>query len=125
MVGPVQTQPLDRILPKQGHAGRGALRLAAGQFCRNRVALAGAICLGLICVAVALAPWLAPYDPAAIALRAKLQAPSFAHLLGTDYFGRDILSRLLYGGRLSLTVGLLVVIFSFMLGVPLGLVSGF
>jgi peptide/nickel transport system permease protein len=120
MVG--AAQPADRaVAPRR----RSALRLAARQFCRNRVALAGVICLAVICLAVALAPWIAPYDPARIALRAKLQAPSFEHLLGTDYFGRDIFSRLLYGGRLSLTVGLLVVIFSFLLGVPLGLVSGF
>jgi peptide/nickel transport system permease protein len=103
----------------------GTFRLAARQFCRNRVALAGVVCLALISVAVVLAPAIAPYDPIRIGLRTKLQAPSLAHLLGTDYFGRDIFSRLLYGGRLSLSVGLLVVLMSFVLGVPLGLVSGF
>ncbi len=103
----------------------GTLGLSIRQFTRNRVALAGVICLCLICLAVAFAPLIAPYAPAKISLSAKLQPPSFVHLLGTDYFGRDVFSRLLYGGRLSLLVGMLVVIFSLVFGVPIGLVSGF
>jgi peptide/nickel transport system permease protein len=103
----------------------GSLRLAARQFPRHRAALAGLICLSLICLAAALAPWIAPYDPIRIQLSAKLQPPSFEHWLGTDHFGRDVLSRLLYGGRTSLSVGLLVVGFAFVLGVPLGLASGY
>jgi peptide/nickel transport system permease protein len=103
----------------------GTLRLAAVQFTRNRVATGGLILLVGICLAVILAPVLAPYDPVRISLAAKLRPPGLEHLLGTDYFGRDCLSRLLYGGRLSLTVGLLVVAFAFVLGVPVGLASGF
>jgi peptide/nickel transport system permease protein len=103
----------------------GSLRLAARQFPRHRAALVGLVCLSLICLAAALAPWIAPYDPIKIQLSAKLQPPSFEHWLGTDHFGRDVLSRLLYGGRTSLTVGLLVVGFAFVLGVPLGLASGY
>jgi peptide/nickel transport system permease protein len=85
----------------------------------------GLICLVLICLAAILAPWIAPYNPIQIKLVAKLQAPSFEHLMGTDQFGRDMFSRVLYGGRTSLSVGLLVVGFAFMLGVPLGLASGY
>ncbi len=103
----------------------GTLKLASRQFVRNRAAVGGLVLLVLLCVAVAMAPALAPFDPSRISLSAKLQPPSFVHLLGTDYFGRDCLSRLLYGGRLSLTVGLLVVALSFVLGVPLGICSGF
>jgi peptide/nickel transport system permease protein len=99
--------------------------LAARQFRRNRAAAAGLICLAILGLAVALAPEIAPYDPTAISLRAKLQHPSLTHLLGTDYFGRDIFSRVLFGGQLSLSVGVSVVIFAFALGVPIGLVSGF
>src|ERR1700716_4044033 len=77
----------------------GSRRLAARQFPRHRAAMGGPICLALICLAGALAPWIAPYDPIQIKLSAKLKPPSFEHWLGTDHFGRDVFSRLLYGGR--------------------------
>jgi peptide/nickel transport system permease protein len=104
---------------------RGSLALAARQFPRNRAALAGFIILALICLATALAPYIAPYDPIQIKLAMKLKPPSLEHWMGTDHFGRDVFSRMLYGGRTSLTVGLLVVGFAFVLGVPLGLASGY
>jgi ABC-type dipeptide/oligopeptide/nickel transport system permease subunit len=103
----------------------GSLSLAARQFPRHRAAAAGLVFLALICLGATLAPWIAPYDPIQIKLAAKLQSPSFEHLMGTDHFGRDVFSRILYGGRTSLSVGLLVVGFSFALGVPLGLASGY
>jgi ABC-type dipeptide/oligopeptide/nickel transport system permease subunit len=103
----------------------GSLRLAARQFPRHRAALLGLIFLALICITALLAPWIAPYDPIQIKLSAKLKPPSWEHWMGTDHFGRDVLSRLLYGGRTSLSVGLLVVGFAFVLGVPLGLASGY
>lgn len=103
----------------------GSLVLAARQFPRHRAAMIGMICLFAICLLTILAPVVAPYDPIQIKLGAKLKPPSLEHWLGTDHFGRDILSRLLYGGRTSLTVGLLVVGFAFCLGVPLGLASGY
>ncbi len=106
-------------------APAGGLTLAARQFTRHRAAAIGLVVLTVICLASALAPWIAPYDPIQIKLAAKLQPPSFEHLLGTDHFGRDVLSRMLYGGRISLSVGLLVVGFAFLLGVPLGLASGY
>jgi peptide/nickel transport system permease protein len=103
----------------------GALRLAARQFLRNRRAMFGLVLLLVICVAVLFAPVFAPYAPSRISLTSKLQPPGLQHWLGTDYFGRDCFSRLLYGGQLSLSVGLLVVTFALVLGVPIGLVSGF
>jgi ABC-type dipeptide/oligopeptide/nickel transport system permease subunit len=104
---------------------RGSFVLAARQFPRNRAAMVGAVFLLLICLGAIFAPLLAPYDPIQIKLAMKLKPPSLEHLMGTDHFGRDIFSRMLYGGRTSLSVGLLVVGFSFALGVPLGLVSGY
>jgi peptide/nickel transport system permease protein len=104
---------------------RGSLVLAARQFPRNRAATVGFVILALICLATALAPWVAPYDPIQIKLSMKLKPPSLEHLMGTDHFGRDVFSRILYGGRTSLTVGILVVGFAFVLGVPLGLASGY
>lgn len=104
---------------------RGSLVLAARQFPRNRAAMIGFVILVLICLAAAFAPYIAPYDPIQIQLSMKLKPPSFEHLMGTDHFGRDVFSRMLYGGRTSLSVGLLVVGFAFILGVPLGLASGY
>src|ERR1700730_17552424 len=87
----------------------GSLRLAARQFPRHRAAMVGLICLALICLAAALAPWIAPYDPVQIKLSAKLKPPSLEHWLGTDHFGRDVFSRLLYGGGTPVPAGGLVV----------------
>jgi peptide/nickel transport system permease protein len=79
----------------------------------------------VLVVASVLAPLVSPYDPVKINLAEKLQPPNRVHLLGTDYFGRDVLSRVLYGGRISLTVGLLVVTVAALIGVPLALLAGF
>jgi ABC-type dipeptide/oligopeptide/nickel transport system permease subunit len=100
-------------------------RLASRQFLRNRAATSGLVVLVLLCLAAFAAPWISPFDPVQIKLSAKLQPPSWAHLLGTDHFGRDVLSRLLYGSRTSLSIGLMVVAFSTSFGVPIGMVAGF
>ena len=72
-----------------------------------------------------LAPWLSPYDPLAQNLEHRLQAPSQAHLMGTDDFGRDIFSRVMYGARISLTVGFIAIGIAVTGGLVLGLVAGF
>lgn len=83
----------------------------------------------IICVfwilASIFAPWIAPYDPIAQDLSIKLQAPSLAHPFGTDNFGRDILSRVLYGGRNSLVAGFLTVICAGLFGSVYGAVAGY
>ena len=119
MIKPVAATP---ALPFQV---RGSLVLAARQFPRNRAASVGLVLLLLVCLAAIFAPWVAPYDPVQIKLSMKLKPPSLEHLMGTDHFGRDIFSRMLYGGRTSLSVGLLVVGFAFAAGVPVGLLSGY
>jgi ABC-type dipeptide/oligopeptide/nickel transport system permease subunit len=103
------------------------LRLAAvlQQVLRNRIALVGLVIVAVQIGAAILAPLLLSYPPDAIDYRAMLQGPSPAHLLGTDDLGRDILSRLIYGARLSLAVSTMAVILAVVLGVPLGLVSGY
>jgi ABC-type dipeptide/oligopeptide/nickel transport system permease subunit len=103
----------------------GGMRLAGRQFARNRAATLGFVCLALICLMAVLAPVVAPYDPVQIKLSAKLQPPGSEFLFGTDHFGRDVLSRLVWGARVSLSVGLIVVAFAVSLGVPVGLLSGF
>jgi peptide/nickel transport system permease protein len=82
------------------------------------------IILILIIVAI-FAPLLAPYDPYETALRQVLQPPSREHLLGTDTIGRDILSRIIYGSRTSLEIGLTVVFLAAVIGTLLGLVAGY
>jgi peptide/nickel transport system permease protein len=87
--------------------------------------IAGAL-VTLVFFAVALlAPWVSPYDPLAQDLDRRLQGPSRAHLLGTDDFGRDILSRVMYGARISLTVGFLSIGIAVAGGLILGLVAGY
>lgn len=104
---------------------RSALRLAAQQFRRNRAAVAGLVLLITLVLASALAPALVPYDPVKISLGEKLQPPSGVHPLGTDHFGRDVLSRVMLGGQLSLSVGLIVVGIAMAFGVPIGLAAGY
>ncbi len=85
----------------------------------------GFTCVACISLAALLAPWLAPYDPTALHLDAILLPPCDAFPLGTDQLGRDVLSRLLYGGRVSLWVGFVAVGISVSIGLLLGLVSGY
>ncbi len=84
----------------------------------------GAMVALLVLVAI-IGPWLAPYDPLKLDLMARLQAPSAMHVLGTDEFGRDILSRLIYGARTSAWIAFSTVAFAIMLGVVFGVLAGF
>ncbi len=100
----------------------GAIRRAARH---NVLSTAGAVMI-LVFVACALfAPWLAPYDPAYIDLPSRLMAPSAAHWFGTDELGRDILSRVIYGARISMLVGSSVVAASLTLGLIFGSIAGY
>ncbi|GLR52758.1 ABC transporter permease [Shinella yambaruensis] len=92
---------------------------------RNKAILIGAIILAVVLVAAVLAPWVAPYAPNKLSIVNKLKAPSLAHIFGTDEFGRDIFSRAIYAGRISLLVSLGVIIISTVLGVILGVAAGF
>jgi ABC-type dipeptide/oligopeptide/nickel transport system permease subunit len=99
-----------------------ALRLA-----RDGRARAAAVVLLLVVAGALLAPVLAPYDPAAQLdiVRLKSQAPSWAHPLGTDPFSRDVLSRLLWGSRISLAVAFIAVTLSMTIGVAVGAIAGY
>lgn len=92
---------------------------------RNKAILIGAIILAVVLVAALLAPWVAPYAPNKLSIVNKLKAPSLAHVFGTDEFGRDIFSRAIYAGRISLLVSLGVVCISTALGVVMGVAAGF
>jgi peptide/nickel transport system permease protein len=92
---------------------------------RRPVTLVGLSLFGLLVLAVAGAPLLTSYDPIALEPRETLQPPNWQHPMGTDRFGRDQFSRILYGGRISLGVGVTSVGVAALLGVPLGLIAGY
>lgn len=91
----------------------------------NRTAIVGVFIVLVFSVVAVFAPLLAPHDPLGLDILHKLRGPSSANLLGTDQFGRDVLSRVIYGARLSMGVGGSVGAASVMLGLILGLVSGY
>lgn len=91
----------------------------------NAAALIGAIVVAVIVLLAIFAPLVAPFDPEAINLRARMQPPSTAHWFGTDELGRDILSRVIHGARPSLMVGLVSVAMATIVGTLLGLIAGY
>ena len=101
---------------------RGALARAARL---NPLATAGIVMVALFVLFALFAPWLAPRDPAQIDLPARLSAPSASHWFGTDELGRDILSRIIYGARISMLVGTSVVAGSLLLGLIVGCIAGY
>jgi len=102
-----------------------AWKRALGKARSNPTTLAGAlICLAIVLAAV-FAPWLAPHDPAEQDIISRLQPPSADYWLGTDQFGRDILSRLMWGAQISLTVSLGAIAAAMVIGGAIGLVSGY
>ena len=103
----------------------GLYELAILKFVRNRVAVLGLVCLALIVMAVLFADMVTPYDPIERNTPERNLGPSLAHPFGTDKLGRDIMSRVLYGGRVSLQVGFLSIALTTLVSVPLGLIGGF
>ena len=101
-----------------------AFRISSGA--RHNPLAAVGVVLVIIFVTFALfAPWIAPHDPAAIDLPARLNTPSNSHWFGTDELGRDILSRIVYGARISMFVGLRVVLLSLGIGLVVGSIAGY
>ena len=100
------------------------------RFKRNKLAMVGLVmALSVILVAI-FAPLIAPYDPIEQLIwsegaQARLAPPSLRHLMGTDIYGRDILSRIIYGSRISLQIGIFATIVSLLIGVPLGAMAGY
>lgn len=91
---------------------------------QNKLAAASAVLILLIILAAVFAPLVAPYDHLTQSLTDRLQTPSMAHWLGTDELGRDVLSRIIFGARISLTIGLVPTLISMAIGTVLGLCAG-
>lgn len=92
---------------------------------QNRLAVFGAVVLLVLIIVAVFAPLIAPYDPEEQDLYGTLQSPSSQHLFGTDHLGRDVFSRVVYGSRTTVVVGLASVALAVLLGIPLGLAAGY
>ena len=104
--------------------GESPARRAARRFMRHKLAVFGlVVVLAFVLVAI-LAPWVAPYDPIETSWTRIRKPPSWAHPLGTDENGRDVLSRMIWGARASLMAGVVSVLGAILIGVPLGLLAG-
>lgn len=112
------TSPRIRAADSEGRALLRRLR-------RNRLAFSGFTLTSLILFTALFAGILAPYDPLAMTVSERLQSPGIKHLMGTDNYGRDIFSRVLYGARLSLEVGLAVMLLTVVSGIAFGMLSGY
>ena len=117
----------DDARPGDARPGDSQWAIAARHFRRNGLALAGLVVVALLYAVAILAPLLAPYDPIAQGdlVTTSYLAPGAAHWLGTDQFGRDVLSRILYGARISLAIGFIAVAIAIVLGSLLGAVAGY
>jgi len=109
------------VLPPEASPGRRALK----RLSRRGAAMFGLVVVVAFVLMAIAAPWIAPYDPLATSWSAIRKAPSAAHWFGTDELGRDVLSRVIFGARASLLAGVVSVLISLSLGVPIGLAAGY
>jgi len=118
-------------LPRAGVEPAAATSASWRRLSRLRWGVGAAVVMILIVASAVFAPWIAPRDPLAVNIRNRLEPPAWMdggstrHLLGTDQVGRDLLSRVIYGGRVSLVVGVAAVLISSTIGVLLGLAAGY
>ncbi len=112
------------VLPPSLRARIGVARSPLGRLVRRRTAVVALVVLASLLGVALAAPVILPLDPNAADFDSVLEPPSLAHVLGTDHLGRDILTRVIYGGRVSFLIGILAVSGTVVVGVPVGLVSG-
>jgi ABC-type dipeptide/oligopeptide/nickel transport system permease subunit len=117
--------PVSASAKPKSRAGRSAWAITLEQFLRRPLALIGLSILLVLILAAVFAPYIAPYDPIKRNFAVRFEPPSAAHWLGTDALGRDVFTRILYGGRVTLYIGLVSVVLSMLIGVPIGLVAGY
>lgn len=117
----------DKLLAAEeaGLLGKKKANRALRKMLGNRLAVIGLVVFAIIVLACVLAPVIAPYDPQATDLRSMTQGPSLQHLFGTDKLGRDVFTRTLYGGRLSILIGLGSALGAAVIGVLLGCYGGY
>jgi oligopeptide transport system permease protein len=108
-----------------GARSSGLWGLAFRRLKRNRLAVVALFVIGVFVALAVLAPLIAPYDPQQQNLRETFESPSWHHVMGTDNLGRDWFSRLLYGARISLAVGVFAQVIIMAIGMPIGLIAGY
>ncbi len=116
---------LSDVAPAGPAAGPGLRSLAWQRFRRHRMAVGGVVVLAIVTASAILAPVITSYSPTALDPDHSLQAPGARHLLGTDELGRDEFARILYGGRISLLVGLTAMLVGSAIGTVLGSIAGY
>jgi len=109
--------------PRSGFARVAGATIRA--FNTNKTSWVGLVLFLTVVIIAILAPWIAPHDPIEQDIFSKLQGPSATHWLGTDYYGRDILSRLMYGARYSLIIGIAATAFAMIVGSIIGMLAGY
>ena len=114
-----------RILEETGQLKKRSGSRAVGKLLNNRLAVVGLVLFTLILFVSVFAPLLTGYDPLQIDLRGRLQPPSWQHWFGTDMTGRDVFARVLYGGRISILVGLGSALIAAIIGVGIGCYAGY
>jgi peptide/nickel transport system permease protein len=112
------------IIRAAPRASRGLWRDAARRLMRNGPAIVGLVCIAIFVLGALFAPWIAQYDPTIGHLADGMKGPSLAHPMGTDLLGRDEFSRVLYGARISLSVGVVAVFFGLIGGSIVGAIAG-
>jgi peptide/nickel transport system permease protein len=117
--------PTSEIAAVAPQGPRAAWADALRRILRDPLGALGTALVLLFVLSAVLAPWIVPYEPNALDVPARLQGPSVAHPLGTDNLGRDVLSRVLYGGQIALAVALTAVGLSLVGGIALGLIAGY
>ncbi|TVQ20951.1 MAG: ABC transporter permease [Spirochaetaceae bacterium] len=115
----------DATLPKEKTKKTSELKEVLKHLIRNRAAVAGLVIIGFFLIVAIFAPYIATHSPTSTSLVTRLQGPSAEHLLGTDELGRDLFSRMVFGSRISLNIGLISTLIGVVFGVPIGAVSGY
>ena len=112
------------VIAPTARVSRGLWHDAFRRLMRNRPAIVGMVFIAIFVIGAILAPYIAPYGPTVGSLANNLQGPSLAHVMGTDLQGYDEFSRVLYGARISLTVGVIAVVFGLIGGTTVGAIAG-
>jgi peptide/nickel transport system permease protein len=120
-----QTTPVPGARNARARAARYALTSTLKAFNANKTSWVGMIIFLTVVLMAIFAPWLSTHDPLEQDFFSKLAAPSAQYWLGTDYYGRDIWSRLLHGARISLVIGAVAILFAMVIGSVIGLVAGY
>ncbi|MDF2682581.1 MAG: hypothetical protein K0R47_3771 [Brevibacillus sp.] len=115
----------DNLSIEATYRARSPWKMIVNRFKKNKRAMAGLWMVLVFLVVAIFAPWIAPHDPFEQNMQVMLEAPSIHHFFGTDEFGRDIFSRVIYGAQISLMIGIVGVLISIVFGVALGTISGY